>query len=141
MTKNNLREHLSWLLKTNSRNASHSPTTTSLDAVSLLESSNSFVSTPTTSRTSQSPTSLPATQSNVLNSNAIPEFAKPTLPASLLKAQSRNDMARLQSGPKASNKPRLLSETTPVSLLAQTSSSARESSTSLAAQYNKGLVG
>lgn len=141
MTKNNLSEHLSWLLKSTNANAAYRPTTNSPDAVSLLESSNSFVTAQTTGLSTQPPDPVPATQINAANPDAVREFAKPHLPASLSRAQSRDDMARLQAGPKASNKPRLLSETLPASLLAPTPSSVRESSTSLAAQYNRGLAG
>lgn len=64
------------------------------------------------------------------------EFARPQQSASALNAQSKIAMARLQSGPKSSNKPRLLSESLPVSLQTPTHSAVRPSSTSLKDQYS-----
>lgn len=53
---------------------------------------------------------------NVDSSARQPEFVRPTLPASVLNTRAGNEMARLQSGPRSSNKPRLLSEHIPVAL-------------------------
>lgn len=64
------------------------------------------------------------------------EFVRPDLPASVLNAQSGYEMARLQSGPKSRNKPRLLSEHIPVALRTPTPISIRKPGTSLKDQYS-----
>ena len=141
MTKNNLREHLSWLLKSASTNNLHSASGESLKTVALLGPSNASIPTPFIGSSAASSTLISKRNDNATSFNADPAFARPNLPTSLLRAQSRDDMARLQSGPKSSNRPKLLSESTPASLQAPTPSSVHEHRHSLAAQYNRGLSG
>lgn len=140
MTKNNLTDHLPWLLQSASAIVPHSPSTRPLDVVAFAGSSNSFASTPPTGNSAPLPFTIPAQSVKVPDTDAVSEFAKPNLPASLLKAQSRNDMARLQTSTKTSNKPQLLSETLPAYLQTPLPSSVRGPSTSLSVQYSQGLL-
>lgn len=131
MTKHNLNQHLHWLLGSSSTEPpqpayARSPPPSVEEALSL-------------------PQGLvgPGSQPNVENLNGNvdisarqPEFVRPTLPASVLNPQAGNDMARLQSGPKSSNKPRLLSEHIPVALQYPVSTTIRKPGTSLKDQYS-----
>ena len=65
-----------------------------------------------------------------------PEFARPALPARLVSGGEINSMARLQSGPKSSTKPRLLSQASPCVLNTPTTGGGRASGTSLKDQYS-----
>lgn len=139
MTKNNLREHLSWLLRSDSANTPHTSPTGSSSAVPITESSISRRTTPNANSYIESPRSDVTAQSSV--STPVSGFLKPDLPASLLRNQGNNAMARLQTAPKARNKSRLLSETLPIARLAASPSAVRKLDNSLAAQYNRGLSG
>lgn len=134
MTKHNLREHLSWLIGRGSHQPSqpaYAPPTTGLasalgspvDDQSLSQAVESVVE------------EAQFLQNDAGDSQAKPTFARPLLPASVLNAQSKDAMARLQSGPSSNNKPRMLSETT-LSLHTPTTSTARAPGTSLKDQYN-----
>lgn len=140
MTKNNLREHLSWLLKSATASLPQSTSSGILDAVTLLEPDSGSVSTQNAESPVVSSFKVSERCDNAISLDAESLFARPKLPASLLNAQSRDEMARLQSGPKSSHKSRLLSESIP-SLQASAPSSVRGSSNSLTAQYNRGISG
>ena len=139
MTKNNLREHLSWLLRSDSANTPRTSTTESSTAVPNTESSISRRSTPTANSYTESPRSDVTAQSSV--STPVTGFLKPDLPASLLRDRGNNAMARLQTAPKARNRSRLLSETLPITRPAASPSAVRKLDNSLAAQYNRGPSG
>ena len=140
MTRNNLTEHLSWLLKSVDSDAAYSASTRALESVTLCEPSVGAVST-SSSCESAVLSARVSGEPRLSSFDADQELARPNLPASLLRAQSRDDMARLQSGPKSSHKPRLLSESTPAPLHTPTQSILRRSSNSLIAQYSQGLDG
>ena len=138
MTKHNIREHLTWLIKYNSLQPPqpvYVPPSTGLS--SALEPSFNVQSPPQDVRRLDSATfdelGLPE---NVNGPHPAREFVRPVLPASKLKAQNNDAMARLQSGPKSSHKPRLLSESLPLSLQTPSTSSGKVPRTSLKDQYN-----
>lgn len=135
MTKHNLREHLSWLIGCGSLQPSqpaYAPPTTGL--ASALGPS---VDDQSPSQAAESVVEEPHFRQNDAGGpQAKPTFARPLLPASVLNAQSKDAMARLQSGPSSNNKPRMLSETIPLSLHTPTTSTARAPGTSLKDQYN-----
>ena len=131
MTRHNLNQHLDWFLGS-----------------SLTEPPQPAYAPPPTS-SFPNPSSLPQeveslelariveeVDNNVHSPARQPEFVRPTLPASVLNAQEGHDMARLQSGPKSSKKPQLLSERIPVALQSSTPISVRRPATSLKDQYN-----
>ena len=131
MTRHNLNQHLHWLLGSLSTEppqpAYHRPLPPSVEeALSLPQG---FV------RTGSQP-NVGKAGCNVDHSARQPEFVRPSLPASVLNIQAANEMARLQSGPKSSNKPRLLSENIPVALQTPPSTTLRKPGTSLKDQYS-----
>ena len=129
MTKHNLKQHLHWLLgslPTEPPQPVYAPPTPSIgNALSLP---------PNLERLGSNSVVWEA-DGNVGSSARQPEFVRPTLPASVLNTQAGNDMARLQSGPRSNNKPRLLSEHIPVALQTPASTSIRKPGTSLKDQY------
>lgn len=135
MTKHNLREHLSWLIGCGSLQPSqpaYAPPTTGL--ASALGPSVDDQSPPQAVEIVLEEAHF--RQDDAGGSQAKPTFARPLLPASALNVQSKDAMARLQSGPSSNNKPRMLSETISLSFHTPTTSSARAPGTSLKDQYN-----
>lgn len=135
MTKNNLREHLGWLIECGSCQPSQSARTPpSAELASALGPLLENQSPPQASESIlEKSTGVP---NHAGDSQVDPVFARPALPASVLNAQSKDEMARLQSGPKSNNKPRMLSERIPLSLQTPVAASAPTPSTSLKDQYN-----
>ena len=138
MTKHNLREHLHWLIDTNPTEPAHRaipPPSTVPSAV--LEPFPDESSQPRVLDAGVSHRCVTQIATEKLGSPERElEFARPLLPASVLNARSRDEMARLQSGPKSNKKPRLLSENIPLSLQTPTPSSIRVPGKSLTDQYN-----
>ena len=131
MTKHNLNQHLRWLLGCLAieplQPAYGPPPPLSVEnALSLPQDIERF----------GPETVVEEASGNADSSARQSEFARPNLPASILNAQAENEMARLQSGPKSSNKPRLLSEHIPVALQTPTSTSIQKPGTSLRDQYS-----
>ena len=131
MTRHNLNLHLHWLLRslpTQPPQSAYAPPPTSSieDTLSLPQE---------VERLGPGLT-VEEADGNVNSSARQPEFVRPTLPASVLNTQAGHEMARLQSGPKSSNKPRLLSEYIPVALQTPASTSVRKSGASLKDQYS-----
>ena len=139
MTRNNLTEHLSWLLKFADRNVAHSASVRNLESVTLCEPSVGSVSTLNLCELTVSSVNVSG-EPRSTRFDSDQEFARPNLPASLLR-QSRDDMVKLQSGPRSSHKPQLLSESTSAPLHTPTPSVFRGPSNSLTAQYSRGLDG
>ncbi len=135
MTRNNLREHLSWLLESASRTVDHSIIIRPFETVDLWKPIASSVSVSSHSESSVSSTAIP--RSSVTSANADLEFAIPNLSASALRALAKDDMARLQSGPRSSYKSRLLSESAVVSPHTTAPSATGGQSNSLCAQYSQ----
>lgn len=135
MTKNNLREHLGWLIECGPCQPSQSIRTP--PSAELAIALGPYLETQSLPQVSESiveeSTGVP---SHVGDSQVDKIFARPALPASVLNAQSKDEMARLQSGPKSNNKPRMLSERIPLSLQTPVAASAPIPSTSLKDQYN-----
>jgi len=135
MTKHNLREHLSWLIGCGSLQPSqlaYAP-----PSAGLASAFGSFLEDQSPSQGLESVLEEPNIVPNDVGGYQVePTFARPLLPASVLNAQSKDAMARLQCGPRSNNKPRMLSENIPLSLQTPTTSSARASGTSLKDQYN-----
>lgn len=131
MTRHNLHQHLHWLLgslPTEPRQPAYAPVPTS-----SVENASSL---PQEVERLGLDTIVEETDSNVESSARQPEFVRPSLPASVFNSQGGHEMARLQSGPKSSNKPRLLSEHIPVALQTPTPTSIRKPGTSLKDQYS-----
>lgn len=135
MTKNNLREHLGWYIGCSSlqpQQPAYAPPSVGLTTafgLCLVDQSppqglENFA---------EEPRGVQVATNNAGALQAEPDFLRPLLPASVM---NRDPMARLQSGPKSTNKPRLLSETIPVSLQTPTPSSVRAPGTSLKDQYS-----
>lgn len=138
MTRHNLREHLSWLvLSTPSQPQQPAYAPPSTESANGLEAFLEDASPPLASPDIVSyPSPNPRALSDVDESTLPREFARPLLPASVLNARGGDAMARLQSGPKSSHRPRLLSESIPLSLQPPTPSSIRSAGTSLTDRYN-----
>lgn len=140
MTKHNLNQHLHWLLGSlpskPPRPVYAPPPPPSVGNASSLPQNFEHLG---------SDTLYGELDGNVNSSARQPEFVRPTLPASVLNTQAGNEMARLQSGPRSSNKPRLLSEHIPVALQTSASTSIRKPGTSLkdqdSAQWERGPPG
>ena len=138
MTKTNIKDHLAWLITCKSvrpPRSAHAPQTTG--PPNLLEIS--LDRQPSSQRpvnTCDESAGVPAAAGDACTLHPEPEFLKPALPASASIHQAQDVMARLQSGPKSSHKPRLLSESIPLSLQTPTSSSIRIPGTSLKDRYS-----
>lgn len=138
MTRHNIKDHLDWLIKAGSSQPpqpAYAPPSSGL--TSALDPSLAY---PSSQQQFESISGDLADTWGVTKDVGIfhsrPEFARPLLPASILNAQGSDTMARLQSGTKSSNKPRLLSETIPLSLQTPTASSGRAPGTSLKDRYS-----
>ena len=125
MTRHNLNQHLHWLL-----GSLPSETPQPAYAPSLISSVEQGPGNFESYRVAED------ADGNVNSTARQPDFARPTLPASVLNAQAGNEMARLQSGPKSSHKPRLLSEHIPVALQTSRVSTTPKPGTSLKDQYS-----
>lgn len=131
MTRHNLNQHLHWLLGSlpiEPPQPAYAPL-----ATSSVENASSL---PQEVEHLELDTIVEEADKYVQSSATQPEFVRPTLPASILNTQDGQEMARLQSGPKSSNRPRLLSEHIPVALQTPTPTSIRKPGTSLKDQYN-----
>ena len=111
MTRHNLNQHLHWLLGS-------LPTAPPQPAFAPLIISSVEDASPSSQDVDHLESYLVVEDAdgNVNSSARQPEFVRPTTPASVLNNRAGNEMARLQSGPKSSHKPRLLSERIPVTL-------------------------
>ena len=130
MTRHNLEQHLHWLLGsllTEPPQPAYAPLPTSSveDASSLPQEAERLRLD-----------IIVEEASDADSSSRQPQFVRPILPASVVNTQGGHEMARLQSGPKSSNKPRLLSEHIPVALQTPTPTSIRKPGTSLKDQYS-----
>ncbi len=131
MTRHNLNQHLHWLLGSSPAEPPQPayvppPTSSVENALSLSHE----VDHPGLDTIDEE------VDRNVKSTARQPDFLRPTLPASVLNTQGGPEMARLQSGPKSNNKPRLLSEHIPVALQTPTNASIRKPGTSLKDQYS-----
>ena len=140
MTKNNLNEHLSWLLQSASTTVDNSTSVRSFGVAELCQPIVGSVLLSSKDETFGSSRPTPA-RPVVTNLGADHTFAKPNLPASALRALEKDDMARLQSGPKSNNKSRLLSETGVAPRQTTTPSASVGQSNSLSSQYSRGFDG
>ena len=131
MTRHNLNQHLQWLLgcqPTDPPQPAYAPLATSSveDASSIHQEAERL----------GLGTVIEKANKNARRSATQLEFVRPTVTASVLDTQDGQEMARLQSGPKSSNKPRLLSEHIPVALRTPPPTSLRKPGTSLKDQYS-----
>lgn len=131
MTRNNLNQHLHWFL-----GSTHTEPPQPAYAPPPTSSAEDAPSLPPESERLRPATIVEESDGNVDSSARQPEFVRPTTPASVLNDQGGYQMARLQSGPKSSKKPLLLSEYIPVALQTPTSTSTRKQGTSLKDQYS-----
>ena len=119
MTKHNLKDHLGWLIKSKPTFSS-CPLTVQVE--SFPEAASIFEADNTLQHRSATPTVVPVSSTKG-SGDGSPQgetsdfrFLRPTIPTSFLNGEGRDVMARLKSGPKVDNKPRLLSEQLPTSI-------------------------
>ena len=137
MTKHNIKDHLDWLIKAGSFHPSqplYAPPTAEIDST-LVASSDIFSTQEPTGNTCKNSNDNLGILQDVDRPLSQPEFARPSIPASILNARD-GVMARLQSGSKSNHKPRLLSENLPLSLQTPATSSTKGFGTSLKDRYN-----
>ena len=138
MTKHNIREHLNWLIQNTSDppQPAHAPPSTGVASAlhSTLEYHQSSQRIEPSSHGLQDAITVTKDAESLC---LEPQFARPALPASVLKAQSSDPMGRLQAGSKTSHKPRLFSETISLSLQPSGASNVRTPGLSLHDQYNE----
>ena len=151
MTRNNLNEHLSWLLNTlpsipSTQDASTLPPEAEdvsdyiFDSSSNLPLSNITVEgrLPTSLKPSTNVAQSPASVKKARRSAEDPGLSAPSLtvdsPRKL--GDKRESMARLQAGPKPVTKARLMSQYTPQQLATPAASTIPDKTTSLARSYN-----
>lgn len=131
MTRNNLNQHLHWLLGCLPAEPPQPPygslLSSSVEEASPLPQQFDHFGLHNTLEEAGSDDNSSARQ---------PELVRSTLSASGHNTQSGHEMARLQSGPKSRNKPRLLSEHIPVALQSPGPTSTRKPGTSLKDQYS-----
>lgn len=138
MTRHNLQAHLSWLL-VSQHNVPASPPAIPPSVASTITLgaepySLSQFQSQTADGAGSHETLTPGTNGRTFQESE--EFVRPSLPASALQRQHLEAMGRLQSGPKASTKPRLLSERLPELAQSHKQSNQSCSATSLVEQYN-----
>ena len=122
MTKNNLRGHLDWFLGSKS----HVP----LQTGEFPPSVGSPVLGGYTHELEE------GESSDAVLPNQEFKFLCPAIPDRISRNTDSVHMARLQSGPKSTTKPRLLSHTTPTNVQSSTPYSTRPSGSSLRDQYS-----
>ena len=136
MTRNNLREHLSWLITSKPLAPpppGPAPPTSYFSATQDAPCNNTLQEEPRELSTSL-PTPSHTAGGDINNVHRDFEFARPLLPASVLNAGGSEEMARLQSAPRSNTK-RLLSHPSPDSLQTPTPYSGRRVTASLKDQY------
>ena len=134
MTRNNLNEHLTWILGTK---ASLPLQSGQFDIPVLSQSSS--VRAPATQQNEPSFTTTgpkPASRSDATESEEVPQFLRPAVPSREQKRPVPGEMARLQSGPKSSTKSRLLSHAPPSEVKTPGSHGPRVIGSSLRDQYH-----
>ncbi len=136
MTRNNLREHLSWLVT--SKPFAPPPLGPAPPASYFSTAQDAPPNNTLQEEARELPTSLLTPShtagGDIDNVRRDFEFARPLLPASVLNAGGSKEMARLQSAPRSNTK-RLLSHTSPDPLQTPTPYSGRRVSASLKDQY------
>ena len=113
MTKHNLEDHLGWLVKSKPTFPSYLASAgaeTYVEAPSVSETVNTFQPRSANPPSASALLTKESGDGNHQSEASKIGFLRPTTPASFLNGGSRDAMARLQSGPKTNNKPRLLSE-------------------------------
>ena len=138
MTENNLGVHLRWFLKGGSEQPPQPAYASLLPELSPAN----IIPRNDCSQASQivsAGVELPGLDANSGSHQPSHSFARPGRPASVLNAQSEDAMARLQSGRRDNNKPRLLSEALPVTLQTPSNPAKRVPGTSLRDQYTAQL--
>lgn len=138
MTKNNIEDHLAWLINCGSLQPQQP--VPALQFTGGSNASPTFSDGPPSSQRAEGiygeTSGGSVGNSDVSIFPSEPEFIRPVLPASALKTQGKDAMARLQAGSKSSHKPRLLSESIPLSLQTPTAPSTRAPGTSLKDRYS-----
>ena len=137
MTKNNLREHLTWLLDTNAFAPPTILPITQNETTSSRSSRGIAVPiVPAREITSLDPGSTNLGSNNVVGAEEQPEFLLPAIPSRITTTRYSEAMARLQSGPRSTHKSRLLIHASPDPLQQPTPESARPPNSSLRDRYN-----
>ena len=136
MTSHNLREHLHWLLVSKPfappepLPTPHTQLASTQGAAEILDEASVRVSSST------APEILRTAESgNVAESGRKPDFIRPAIPNRSNSSTGLGDMARLQSGPRSTHKPRLLSHASSDPLQLPTPRTAHTTRISLTDQY------
>ena len=128
MTKNNLKNHLDWFLGSKSQVPRHTGELASSAGSPVLRGALSITAHTSELKVGES--------SNAVLPDQEFEFVRPAIPDRISRNTGFVQMARLQSGPKSTTKPRLLSHTTPTNVQSSTPYSTHTSSSSLRDQYS-----
>lgn len=147
MTKNNLREHLTWLIESQPTGPPPPPRPPQPLSDHPPQPATFFGSATGVDKLTHigrfeiaGPEGYPESNSHAGKEASHPEFARPLLPASVLNAEGGDAMARLQSGSSSRKKPVLLSlnerERIPLALQTPTPLSAQNPGTSLKDSYS-----
>ena len=134
MTRNNLGEHLSWILATK---ASLPLQSSPLEILVLSQSSAARASGTQQSAPSFTATAFQSTSKrDATEWEGVTQFLRPAVPPREQKRLAPDAMVRLQSGPKSSTKSRLLSHATPLEVNTPGSQVPRVLGSSLRDQYH-----
>ena len=137
MTKNNLKTHLTWLVGSSTfAPPPPRPIPLSVESTLPLSSGSEDPLHEEPAPAAYFPPSRQTAGHDVGVGNPRPEFACPQLPANTPPTEDTETMARLQSGSKSNNKPKLLSQAPLGKLRTPTPNQIRPSSVSLRDQYS-----
>lgn len=138
MTRHNLQGHLSWLLVTAHNVPASAPAIPPSVASAITLGAEPYSLSQFRSQPAEGAGSHETLTSgtNGRRFQESEEFIRPSLPASALQRKHLEAMGRLQSGPKASTKPRLLSERLPEVAQSHKQPNQTRPATSLVEQYN-----
>lgn len=136
MTSHNLREHLQWLLVSKPFAPPEAITTPHTQLASTQGAAETAVEASVQVLPSSAPELVWTAESgNAAESARKPEFIRPAIPNRSNCSTGLEDMARLQSGPRSTNKPRLLSHASSDPLQLPTPRTAHTTRISLTDQY------
>lgn len=136
MTSHNLREHLHWLLVSKPFAPPEGIPTPHIQSASTQGGAEILDTAPVQVSSSTPPEPIgPAESGNAAGPGRNPEFIRPAIPNRSNSSTGLEDMARLQSGPRSTNKPRLLSHASSDPLQLPTPRTAHTARISLTDQY------
>ena len=139
MTKNNLQEHLGWILGSRAcfpiENGHFAPPASSQSLLETLSAARR------NTHSAPKPGIEVDGRNNENGAGCDFQFLQPAIPSQAKRRADSEDMARLQSGPNSSRKSRLLSQTTPDNVHCPTPYSSRLPGSTLRDQYSAAFDG